>query len=129
MVQVMLSSRELRLPSYVCFTSALHTQYNVRTDVPFLWTLCSCPQVGKETVLIPRSQWLICEHSIIRRCSDYIFGTYMFIHILGTTGSCPVYMSCIPLEARSHARVVSMAPWSPCICMCCCTYIYIYMPS
>ena len=40
---------------------ASHTQYNVRTDVRFLWTLCSCPQVDREVILIQthRSQQLI----------------------------------------------------------------------
>ena len=30
---------------------ASHTQYNIRTDVLFLWTLCSCPQVDREESL------------------------------------------------------------------------------
>ncbi len=37
---------------YYVTIHALHTQYIIRTDVCFLWTLCSCPQVDREVILI-----------------------------------------------------------------------------
>ena len=81
------SSRRLRphpvplwLPYYIYFIHALHTQYNIRTDVRFRWTLCSCPQVDRETAQIHRSCQQSCRSPpLFRRC--YFWDVILCIYI------------------------------------------------
>ena len=61
---------------FLCYFKmyALHTQYIVRTDILFLWMMCSCPQVDRETTPLPRSQLSLHPSTFIdRRCRLAIF--------------------------------------------------------
>ena len=89
---------------------ASHTQYNVRTDVRFLWTLCSCPQVDREVSLVQTlsSCQLIESTPLSGGAYDSSFGIYICM-FWGTTESCSVYVFIMSVEAR---RYVVWVRWS-----------------